>query len=579
MHEPVSRRTFIASASLAGAAAALGVPRGSARARSVAGAVAEVAGPSGPITVETIAAAEVVAGISFTPAQRELMLEDLQERLEMFDRIRAVPLPNAVTPSLVFDPRLGGATPAPPAEAGIPWEPSPGGRPTTAEDLAFATVAELSGLLRQRAVTSVELAELYLDRLERLDDRLHAVVTFTRERALDQARAADAQLDAGRWLGPLHGVPWGAKDLLAVRGHPTTWGAMPYRDQVIDADAAVVERLDAAGAVLVAKLTLGALAWGDVWFGGRTNNPWNPEQGSSGSSAGPGAAVSAGLVGFAIGSETLGSIVSPATRNGVTGFRPTFGRVSRHGAMTLSWSMDKLGPMARCAEDCALVFAALHGRDPRDPSTTDARFRWPFPLRPDRMRVGYVAEAFEGDYDGSAADAAVLGVLRDLGFEPEPVALPDLPADAVMMMLEAEAAAAFDELTRSGGVDSMVRQERNAWPNVFRHARLIPAVDYINASRVRTLLMREMGELFAAWDVVVCPSFRGGVLGITNLTGHPSVTVPNRFDPVEDDASGTLRAPGSITFLGGLYRDDQVLATAHAYQQTTDFHRRRPPVR
>lgn len=578
MPDPVSRRAFIASASLAGAAAALGVPADSAEARSVAEAVAVLAG-DGEITVDTIAAAEAVSGIAFTPEQRELMLEDVRERLELYLKIRAVPLPNSVSPSLLFDPRLGGETPAPPSEAGIEWRPATASGPGGAEDLAFATVSELSGWLRERRVTSVQLTELYLDRLQRYDEQLHAVVTLTRERALEQARAADSQLDAGRWLGPLHGVPWGAKDLLAVRGYPTTWGAMPYRDQVIDVDAAVVERLDAAGAVLAAKLTLGALAWGDVWFGGRTNNPWNLDQGSSGSSAGPGSAVSAGLVGFAIGSETLGSIVSPSTRNGVTGFRPSFGRVSRHGAMTLSWSMDKLGPMARSAEDCALVFSALHGRDPRDPVTVDARFRWPYPLHPDGTRIGYVAEAFEGGYGGAEADAAVLSVLRDLGFSPEPVALPDLPSDALTMMLEAEAAAAFEELTRSGGVDLMVRQERNAWPNVFRHARLIPAVEYINASRIRTLLMQRMGEIFAEWDVLVCPSFRGEVLGITNLTGHPSVTLPNRFDPLEDDPGSERRQPGSITFVGGLYRDDQALAVAHAWQQATDFHRRRPPIR
>lgn len=578
MPHSLSRRSFLASASLSGVASILGISPRSAEARRFAGAVADAATDPESITVEAIAAAEAIAGVSFTPEQRELMLDDLRERLQSFDAIRAVPLPNAVVPSLVFDPRLGGDAPAPATAAGIDWQPEPGERPASAEDLAFAGVARLAGLLRRRAVTSVELTGLCLDRMARFDPVLEAVVTRTEERALEQARHADAELDAGRWRGPLHGIPWGAKDLLAVRGYPTTWGAMPYRDQVIDLDAAAVERLDGAGAVLVAKLTLGALAWGDVWFGGRTNNPWNPEQGSSGSSAGPGAAVSAGLVPFAIGSETLGSIVSPSTRNGVTGHRPTFGRVSRHGAMTLSWSMDKLGPMARSAEDCALVFAALHGHDPRDPTATDAAFRWPYPLYPERTRVGYVAEAFEEDYEGIDADRAVLDALAGLGFDPRPVRLPDLPADALMIMLEAEAAAAFAELTRTGGVDTMVRQERNAWPNVFRHAHLVPAVEYINASRVRTLLMQQMAALMTEWDVLVAPSFRAGILGITNLTGHPSVTVPNRFDPVGDDPASARRQPGSITFTGGLWRDDLVLAVAHAYQQVTDFHRRRPPI-
>ncbi|MFQ5689143.1 MAG: amidase [Gemmatimonadota bacterium] len=463
-------------------------------------------------------------------------------------------------------------------EATAAWEPEPFQRPEEDEDLAYLPVSRLASLLRSRQVSSTELTELYLARLKKYDSVLHAVITLTEERAREQAARADRELDAGRWRGPLHGIPWGAKDLLAARGYPTTWGAVPYRDQVIDEDSAVVGRLDDAGAVLVAKLTLGALAWGDVWFGGQTKNPWNIEQGSSGSSAGPAASVAAGLVGFAVGSETLGSIVSPATRNGVTGLRPTFGRVSRHGAMALSWSMDKLGPICRSAEDCALVFSALHGRDPRDPSTVDAPFDWPGVDVGD-LRVGYVVQAFEGEYEGRKADQRSLEVLRGLGIELRPVSLPDMPVQPLLITLEAEAASAFDELTRNGGVDRMVRQVRRAWPNVFRQAHLIPAVEYIQANRARTLLMRALAEAMREVDVFVSPSFRGGALSVTNLTGHPSVTVPNDFRRLKGaPLSSPRRQPGSITFVGGLYREEAALALAQAYQRATDFHRRRPPI-
>jgi Asp-tRNA(Asn)/Glu-tRNA(Gln) amidotransferase A subunit family amidase len=439
-----------------------------------------------------------------------------------------------VIPAQVFDPGIGGVRPPEgPVTRLEVWEPAPAARPASDEDLAFLPVAKLAALVRGRQVSSVELTQLYLGRLERYGGTLEAVVTLTPERAMRQARQADAELAEGRWRGPLHGIPWGAKDLLSVAGYPTTWGAMPYREQVIEEDAAVVQRLDAAGAVLVGKLTLGALAMGDVWYGGRTRNPWNLEQGSSGSSAGPGAAVAAGLVGFGIGSETLGSIVSPSTRNGVTGLRPTFGRVSRYGAMTLSWTMDKLGPMCRTAEDCALVFDAIHGHDPRDPTTLDAPFTWGEGI--DGLRVGYVAEAFEGDYENHDADAAVLGVLRRLGVDLTPIALPDIPTGPLLLTLDAEAAAAFDALTRSGEVGTLVRQGRGAWPNAFRNARFIPAVEYIQANRARTLLMQAMTDVLRGIDVFVSPSFRGGTLRITNLTGHPSVTVPNAFHPLEDD--------------------------------------------
>ena len=533
------------------------------------------------ITAAHIAAAETLAGLSFTDEERALMLEGLRDNLRGYAAVRALDLPNSRRPAEVFEPTLGGAA-VPAGDAGPTWAPPEGvTRPARDEDLAFASVAELAALLRAGAVTSVELTTFFLARLRRLDPQLKAVVTYTEARALEAARRADAELAAGRPRGPLHGIPYGAKDLLAVEGYPTTWGATPYQDQTLDDTAAVVDKLDAAGAVLVAKLALGALAWGDVWFGGTTKNPWNLDQGASGSSAGPGAAVAAGGVPFAIGSETLGSIVSPSTRNGVTGHRPTFGAVSRHGAMTLSWTMDKLGPMARSAEDAALVFDAIRGPDPRDPTTR----AFPFPFDPafdvTRLRVGVLQDAFEGgDYANQVADQATLDVVRGLGVELVPLRLPtDLPVGALLTTLSVEAAAAFDTLTRERGIDTMVRQGENTWPNTFRTARFVPAVEHVQARRARTRLMEATHAAMADVDVVLSPSFSGGTLAITNLTGHPCVCFPNAFRPLEDaPAASPRREPGSITVVAQLYHDHHALALAHAVQQATDFHRQRPPV-
>lgn len=540
---------------------------------------AQLEGQVQEITSEHVAAAEEIVGLSFNAEERTLLAEALNEKREQYAALREVSVPNAVVPSSTFDPRIGGAS-IPNDDAPMQWTPRPVERPSSDEDLAFMTVAELSYLLATRQVSSMELTELYLDRLKRYDSTLRFVITYTEDRARQQAKRADTELDAGTWRGPLHGIPWGAKDLLAVDGYKTTWGAAPYQDQTIDETAAVVKLLDDAGAVLVAKLTLGALAWGDVWFDGTTKNPWNVEQGSSGSSAGPGSAVAAGCVGFAIGSETLGSIVSPSTRNGVTGHRPTYGAVPRTGAMALSWTMDKLGPMARSAEDCALIFDAIRGTDPGDPASVDMPF--PYRQRADisSLRVGYLPEAFEGDYDNAAADRATLDVLRnDLGLELQPMVLPtDLPVDAMINTLDVEAAAAFDELTRTRGIDEMVRQGENAWPHVFRTARFVPAVEHTQMSRVRTVLMQRMHEVMQDVDVFVSPSFRGGTLRITNLTGHPCVCLPNAFHPLDDVPDAPRRQPGSITFAGALYRDAEVLHLAHAYQRATDFHRRRPPI-
>jgi Asp-tRNA(Asn)/Glu-tRNA(Gln) amidotransferase A subunit family amidase len=537
------------------------------------------------VTAAMIERAEWIAGVELTPEERELMLEGVNELVAAYETNRLVEIDNGVAPALVFQP----VTPRPhvePVEAVPTTAGTEPGRPESDVDLAFAPVSQLAALLRTRQVSAVELTRLYLERLERLDPRLRCVITLTPELALEQAERADREIAHGRYRGPLHGVPWGAKDLLAVPGYPTTWGAMPYKDQVRPDKATVVSRLEDAGAVLAAKLTLGALAWGDVWFGGTTKSPWNLEQGSSGSSAGSASAVAAGLVGFAIGTETWGSIVSPATRCGATGLRPTFGRVSRHGAMALSWSMDKIGPLARSVEDCALVFAAVAGADGLDDAAVDGPFRWPWGRDLRTIRVGYAAALFEEDRAAAVEgeeekalarewqelDLRTLEVLRSLGIEPVPISLPErYPVESLSFILTAEAACAFDELTRSGRDDLLVRQVARAWPNEFRQGQTIPAVEYLRANRIRSLLMREMEERLAGVDVYVAPSYGGDNLLLTNLTGHPAVVLPNGFRA----GDGT---PTSITFMGRLHGESALLAVAHAYQQATDFHLRRPPM-
>ena len=514
------------------------------------------------ITRRMIANAERVIGLTFTDAERKLMLESVGEQLDDLEKVRTVSLDNATPPAVSFDPRLPGMAfdrkKRRPKYSRVRMSEVP---PDLGE-LAFYPVTHLAQLIKTRRITSSALTRMYLERLKRYDPILKCVVTLTEDLALRQARRADREIAAGHYRGPLHGIPWGAKDLLAVRGYRTTWGAMPYKDQVIDQNATVVERLEEAGAVLVAKLTLGALAWGDVWFGGTTKNPWNLDEGPSGSSAGPGAATAAGLVGFSIGTETYGSIVSPSTRCRVTGLRPTFGRVSRYGAMALSWSMDKIGPMCRSVEDCALVFDAIYGPDGKDGSVADLPFNWDAGLDVTRLRAGYVKSAFAQDHEGKANDAAALKVLRSLGIRLIPIELPDLPIEPLGIILQAEAAAAFDELTRGNRDDLLVKQVKDAWPNVFRHSRLIPAVEYVQANRIRTLAMQAMADLMQRVDVYVTPSFHG--LLLTNLTGHPTVVVPNG---VTQDGKSS-----SIAFVGNLYGEAAALAAARAYQDATGFH-------
>lgn len=521
------------------------------------------------IKAQHIANAEKVIGLAFTAAERKLMLDDVNDQLTRFEQLRGIPIDNAIPPAFAFDPRLPGMAFEPKKRRPRYSRPPRLRAPSNLEDAAFWPVSHLAYLLRTRQVSSVELTRMYLERLQRLDPVLKCVVTFTDDLALRQARRADRELKRGEYRGVLHGIPYGAKDLLATRGIRTTWGAEPYRDQVFDYNATVIDRLDEAGAVLIAKLSVGALAWGDVWLDGAlTRNPWNLDEGSSGSSAGSASATAAGAVAFAIGTETLGSIVSPSTRCRVTGLRPTFGRVSRFGAMALSWTMDKIGPIARTVEDCAIVFDAIHGPDGRDLTVTDYAFNYDARLDVRSLRVGYVKRAFDQERDNKTNDDTSLEVLKSLGIRLIPIDLPALTVDASAIVLVAEAAAAFDELTRTNRDDELARQVKDAWPNVFRRARLIPAVEYIQAGRVRTQLMAALRDRMADIDVYVAPSFDDTNLILTNLTGHPAVVVPNGVD-----AKGQS---SSLTFTGKLYGEAATLSVAKAYQDATKFHLRHP---
>jgi Asp-tRNA(Asn)/Glu-tRNA(Gln) amidotransferase A subunit family amidase len=558
------------------------------------------------ITPEMMDAAGAIAAVKLTAEQKTMMLDGLKKQRDSVLAIRSMKIPNSVAPAFVFDPVPAGMK-LDTARKPMRMSKSPDVKTLVSggeEALAFASVRELAELVKTRKVTSVELTKMYLARLKKYDPRLHFVITLTEDRALAQAAAADKEIAAGRYRGPLHGIPWGAKDLLAVKGYPTTWGAGGFEKQSFDYNATVVERLDAAGAVLVAKLSMGALAQGDLWFGARTRNPWNTKQGSSGSSAGSASAVSAGCVGFAIGTETLGSISSPSTRCGTTGLRPTFGFVPRTGAMALSWTMDKIGPICRNVEDCALVMSAIYGPDGHDRSVKDAAFNWDAEFDWKKLRVGYlktefdlpVLEANASDerkrdfarelYDAKYGQAA-LGALRKMGVNLLEVNMPKgYHFGDITPVLGAEAAAAFDELTLSGRDALLTGQQSFDWPNSFRNARFYSAVDYIQAQRARMLVIDAMAKLFSEVDVVVTPS-GGAQLSGTNLTGNPAVIVPNgmrgddapKGDHQEDGDRRNTAGPGtpvSLTFLGGLYSDARLAAFARAYQEATGFHRLHP---
>jgi Asp-tRNA(Asn)/Glu-tRNA(Gln) amidotransferase A subunit family amidase len=579
------------------------------------------------VTIEMIDEAAAIADVPLPAEYRQMMVDTLNEHVKNYEQIYKLHIPNSVAPALVFDPVLASTkfeTEKRPLRISAAPAIAATGVPKNLEDVCFHSVRDLAELVRTKKISSVALTEMYLERLKRYDPQLHFVITFTEDRAQAKAKEADREIAAGKYRGPLHGLPWGGKDLLSVAGYRTTWGAGGFENQTFDEDATVVKRLDAAGAVLIAKLSLGALAMDDHWFGAKTRNPWNPTQGSSGSSAGSASATAAGCVAFSIGSETLGSISSPSTRCGCTGLRPTFGFVPRTGAMALSWSMDKLGPICRAVEDTALVLHAIYGPDAGDRAVQPAAFNWDADLDWRKLRVGYLKTDFERPFDNpeeapakvepelSAEEKkkrdeqkqrreqfrlraeydrrfnrAAIAKLQAMGVNLVAVELPKFPYDAMAPLLEAEAAAAFDELTRTGRDKLLTDQGPGDWPNTFRTARLIPAVEYIQANRARMLAMEAVAKALDGFDVIVAPT-NSQQLVVTNLTGHPALILPNGFRG--DDAPHTRKndkgeiegdyggpgTPVSLTFLGQLYGEGRLLAFARAYQQATDFHLQHP---
>lgn len=606
----VDRRSFLAVCSSLGLSGTL-----------FPGALLALADEKTPITKDTIDCAARIADVAIADEYKQAMLNSLNGATDGYEAIYKLHIPNTVAPALVFDPRPAGwklSTAKDPLSPKISAAPAVATHaPKNIEDVAFWSVRALAELVKTKKVSAMNLTEMYIERLKRYDPTLLFVITLTEDRAKAQAKEADAAIAAGKYKGPLHGVPWGGKDLLAVKGYVTTWGAGGFEKQQLDDDATVVKRLDAAGAILIAKLTLGALAQGDHWYGGITRNPWNPKQGSSGSSAGPASATAAGCVGFSIGSETLGSISSPSTRCGTTGLRPTFGFVPRTGAMALSWTMDKLGPICRAVEDCAIVMSAIYGPDGTDRSVQPAAFNWDANLDWRKLRVGVLQKDFEltplpelkppkpesemnddekkqweqrktgrafqiaaREYDHKF-DVAALEKLKAMGVNMKPVELPDFPYGAMRPLLSVEAAAAFDELTRSGRDKLLTEQGPQDWPNQFRIARFTPAVEYVQANRARMMAIEAWAKFFADFDVIVAPT-NSNQLTATNLTGHPSVIVPNgvRGDdapvPQRIENGGGPGTPVSLTFLGNLYGDAKALALARAYQEATGFHLQHP---
>ncbi|MFP4096346.1 MAG: amidase [Cyclobacteriaceae bacterium] len=522
------------------------------------------------ITYDDVQTAQKLLDLQFTPQEIDTMLEDLNGNVKSYRLMHQYDLKNETPPALLFNPIPAGFT-MDTLKVANTWDiPEDTSLPVNRNELAFYSLMELASLLKTRKITSVELTRFYLNRIKRYDDSLKSVITLTEELALRQAARADEEISQGLYRGPLHGIPYGVKDLLAVEGYKTTWGSNTHKDQVLNETATVVKKLEEAGAVLVAKLSSGALARGDVWFGGTTKNPWDLEQGASGSSAGSASATAAGLVAFSIGTETMGSITSPSARCGLTGLRPTFGRVSRAGVMTLSWSLDKVGPICRSAEDCAIVFDAIHGRDEKDPTTVALPYTYDGQVDLSRLKIAYLDEAFEKD-SSNLNNAPTLDVLRSLGADLQPISLPDssiLPVRALSLIMYAEAGAAFDDLTRYNLDDAMVKQDESARPNALRQSRFIPAVEYVMANRYRYQLIQEMNKLMEKTDVIVAPSRGSQQLLITNMTGHPVVVVPIGFDD--------KGRPQSITFIGKLYDEATLLEVAKAFQEATEHEEQHP---
>jgi Asp-tRNA(Asn)/Glu-tRNA(Gln) amidotransferase A subunit family amidase len=525
-----------------------------------------------PVNPNLVSATEKLFDLSMTGSERDSMISMLESQLSDYTIIHSQAIDNSVPPALWFNPVPSGVI-YNEIQKPIDWKLAASvAMLADIKELAWYSVADLSVLIRSRKISSVELTRFFIDRLKKYSDTLHCVITLTEERAMKQAQKADDEIAQGIYRSPLHGIPYGIKDLFAVEGYKTTWGAAPYKDQVRNENATVVKKLDEAGAILLAKFSLGSLAMDDVWFGGLTRNPWDLYQGSSGSSAGSASATAAGLVPFAIGTETWGSIVSPSTRCGVTGLRPTYGRVSRSGAMALSWSMDKVGPICRSAFDCALVFKSLLGSDGIDQSVTDYPFNYTSAIDIKKLKVGYLKSLFDLN-DNRVNDSLALNVFRNMGITLTPVVLPDsvtIPVKSLAIVLVAEAAAAFDDLTRSNKDDQLNLQDKNAWPNIFRSAQFIPAVQYIQANRLRYKLIQEMYAVMKEYDVIISPSSSGNQSLLTNLTGNPCVVVPNGFD--------TKNHPTSISFIGNLYDEATLLSFAKVYQDATDFNKQRPPL-
>lgn len=517
---------------------------------------------------DALAGLAKVAQLPFSDEQWQEVQDKVEERSGHYASLRQVPLGNAVEPPLIFRP---GKKPRGKKKSFVQSNNADHvSRPSSDDALAFLPVTALAALIKKKEISPVELTKLYLDRLTTYGFDLKCVVTLTDGLALKQAQKAEDEIMAGQYRGLLHGIPWGAKDLLATKGIRTTWGATPFKEQMINMDATVVQKLRRAGAVLVAKLSLGALASGPTWFDGMTRNPWNTETGSSGSSAGPGAATAAGLVGFSMGSETVGSILSPSHTCGVVGLRPTYGRVSRHGAMALSWTMDKLGPMCREVEDCAAVFQAILGSDGKDHSVVDAPFHWQPDIDLSGLRVGYLASEFQkeaDDDDPEGVYAAALDKMRELGADLKPVALPDYPTDAIGMLCSVEIAAMFDDETLAGDLDVMIEQDKSNWPKNFRVSRTVTAVEYLRAQRLRSLLIRDMNAMMQNWDVVLIPRMGRTSLMVGNLTGHPVAIVPCGF------AKGM---PRGLSFMGNLYDEAKIMAVARVYEQATQWHTMHP---
>jgi Asp-tRNA(Asn)/Glu-tRNA(Gln) amidotransferase A subunit family amidase len=520
------------------------------------------------ISIALVKAAQKIIGIDFTDVEIDSMLTDLDGQRANYAALRKLNIPNSVSPALNFNPLPVGYEFPDKSNYFRVNSINTTKLPAVKDDLAFYTIVQLADLIRTKQISSVELTKFFIERIKKHDSNLKFAVTITEERAMAHAKKADAEIAAGKYKGLLHGIPFGAKDLLAAKGYKTTWGSVPYKDQVLDIDATAITKLEEAGAILIAKMTLGELAMGDVWFGGKTKNPWNLNRGSSGSSAGSASAVAAGCMPFAIGSETLGSIVSPSSECGTTGLRPSFGRVSKYGAMALSWSMDKLGPITRSVEDCAIVFNAIQGADSKDLSLISAPFNYSSPQGASLkgMRIGFIKSEFNRKYANSANDSLSLKKIKDMGAELVEIELPVLPYRDMLIILGAESGAAFEDLTLSNRDDLMVKQDKNAWPSGFRSSHFIPAIEYIQANRARAILIEELNKKMKGLDAFIAPAF-GQNLVATNLSGHPCVVLPNGF------RNGL---PTSITFTGQLFGEGKLLKIAEAYQRAGDFHKKQP---